>query len=258
MAAAMQPARADAAPGPLRFYGRYEFTWSGIALGVLVLGIEEKSDSYSMHLLVASAGIVNLFTRHASDTVAYGKRDGGSYLPQYYESYYKTKSKPRHVKLAFDAKGAVTSEINEPPEDRNDRPEAPHKLKDGAYDPLTALLALRAGAKDMRVFDAKRLYEVNAREAYTEKLFITRKWRSVVSSVLSRTPLAGLTAKEKREYQQGEPPLTLYFSNDRKRIPIAVSMPLSFGYIKGTLTKECKDWNECKIVADVKQGSPYK
>jgi len=243
----MNTASANDSAEPLHFYGRYEFTWSGITLGTLVLGIEDENDRYSMHLLVTSAGIVNLFTHHASDTVASGKREGTAYLPRYYESYYKTKKKPRHIKLEFNAKGAVTTEINEPPEDRNDRPEVPHKLKDGAYDPLTALLALRAGMQDMRGFDAKRLYEVKAKESKQDTLFIAGDWRKATPYILSRTPLSGLTAKEMREYRQGEPLLTLYLSNDKERIPLAVSMPVSIGYVSGTLVKTCKEWKACEI-----------
>lgn len=237
---------------PLHFAGVYDFDWSGIKLGQLVLGVDETPDHYNMHLVVASEGIVNIFTRHVSDTVVNGKRTAHGYLPEYYESYYKTKQKPRHIRLTFDAKGAVKEELNEPPEDRSDRPEVPHNLKDGSYDPLTLLMALRAGAREAHGFDAKRLYYVHAQDGGRDNLYIEGKWRKAFSLVLTRTPLGGLTAKETMAYKKGEPPLSLYFSNDKDRIPLAVSMKLFFGEMAGVLTRECKTWQECAIPVNVK------
>lgn len=245
-------ALADEPLAPLHFVGRYDFNWSGIELGTLVLSIDEDGDQYKMHLAVASEGIVNLFTRHMSDTVANGKHVGNSYQPVFYESYYKTKKKPRHIRLAFDDKGVVTEEFNEPPEDRNDRPEVPHNLKDGAVDPLSLIMMMRAGAKDVKAFDAKRLYEVKAGREGKDTLYTENKWQKANFLTLSRTPLAGLTAKETKEYNKGEPAMAFYFSADARRIPLAMSVPIMLGDVSGVLVKECKSWAECGLTVDAK------
>jgi hypothetical protein len=251
---AINPAYAGevSAPVPLHFIGKYDFNWTGIPLGTLVLAVDENPGDYKMHLAVTSGGVVNLFTRHVNDTVASGKMVNGAYLPQHYESYYKTKHKPRHIKLEFDSKGAITEELVVPPEDRNERPEVPHNLKDGAYDPLTALLVFRSGNKDFKGFDVKRLYQVKIRESDTEDLYIEKEWRHAISYVLSRKPLSGLTQKEMTEYNLGEPPLIFYFSNNKERIPLAVKMRVMLGYVKGTLVKECKTWQECGLEVNAK------
>jgi hypothetical protein len=248
----LSPALADEALASLHFIGRYDFNWSGVALGALTLAIDEDGDVYKMRLVVKSEGIVNLFTHHVDDTIAGGERNGSAYLPQYYETYYKTKKKPRHVKLAFDDKGAVVEELNVPPEDRSDRPEVPHSLKDGAYDPLSLLMVVRGGARDIKGFDAKRLYAVKVQEKGRDTLYVEGKWRKVTIFSLSRTPLGGLTAKEMKEYKKGEPPLTVYFSNDAQRIPLAVEVPIMFGEVTGVLVKECKAWAECGLEVDAK------
>ncbi len=240
-------ARAETDNKSLHFVGLYQFDWGGILLGKLVLGIDEDQHSYQMHLQVASAGIVNLFTRHSDDTKADGRREGDKYFPFHYESYYKTKNKPRHIKLAFNKSGVVTEEINEPPEDRNDRPEVPHKFKDGSYDPLTGLMVLRSGVEDLRAFDAKRMYQVRAIKNGVDTLWAGGKWYPAASYILKRFPLAGLTQKELGEYKKGEPPLTFYFSNDARHIPLGIAMPIFLGSVKGVLVKECKKWEECEI-----------
>lgn len=230
---------------PVTFIGQYSFNWAGFKLGKLALSIEEKSGAYSVRLGVTSAGVVNLFTRHESDTVATGKITATRYLPQFYESYYKTKKKPRHIKLVFDAEGRITEELNEPPENRAIRPEVPHEKKDGSYDPLTGFLALRSGLNPLTAFDAKRLYEVKAEDKGTGTLSGVDV--PVKHYVLSRTPLAGLTEKEKKEYKEGEPPLDLYISDDNRAIPVYMTMPVFMGSVKGRLVKECKTWDECKV-----------
>ncbi len=237
---------------PLHFNGRYAFDWSGITLGKLAVSVDEGKDRYKLRLIVASAGATNLFTHHMSDTVATGRREGNTYFPEYYESYYKTKQKPRHIKLEFNKKGVVTTEINEPPEDRNDRPEIPHALKDGSYDPLTGFMALRSGDAKLPAFDAKRLYEIYARKGSSHPLYREKTLQNALPFTLSRTPLAGLTAKELREYAKGEPEVTLYLSNDQRRIPLAMSMPILLGSVHGVLIKECKEWNDCAIDVNVK------
>ena len=139
----------------------------------------------------------------------------------------------------------MTEDLNEPPEDRNDRPEVPRNLSDGSYDPLTGLMVLRSGIDTVHVFDAKRLYEVKMAPNSKRTLQLTVGSRNAVSYNFSRTPLAGMTGKEMKEYTKGEPQLVFYFSNDAQRIPLAIFMPIYFGRLEGALTKECVTWEEC-------------
>lgn len=242
---ALNPAMAEEPHEPLHFIGLYNFDFGSIPLGRLALSIDEDNGSYNERLLVTSAGLINIFTRHVSDTVAKGKVDGNEYHPAYYESYYRTKNKPRHIKLEFNHHGALITEINEPPEDHNDRPEVPHSLKDGSYDPLTGLLVLRSGAQEFTGFDAKRLYHVNTGHCAKDTIFIEKKWQSASYCILSRTPLSGLTKKETKQYNEGEPPLKFYFSDDAHKIPLAVTMPVLFSQVRGLLVKRCEKWEDC-------------
>jgi len=239
-------AYAEPAPDTLHFVGLYRFSWSGITLAGAELSIDTTRDTYALRLAASSQGIVNLFTRHRSDTSASGRRAGNRYFPAAYESHYWTKNKPRHLKLVFNSKGAITEETVEPPEDRTERAEVPHALKDGTIDPLTLLLALRAGHMP-RVFDAKRLWDGKAIEGHPIGLRTYNGNHMAVPYMLSRTPVAGFTQKEVAEYQRGEPPLTFYFSDDLRRIPLYMSMPVYMGRLQGSLTKECSTWDECKV-----------
>jgi hypothetical protein len=242
-------AQAAVPSAPLHFIGRYQFDWNNIPLGALELGIDETANTYKMRLAVESKGAINLFTHHTNDTNENGRYEGMQYMPEHYESYYKTKNKPRHIKLAFDKKGVVTEEVNEPPEDRNDRAEVPHNLKDGAVDPLTAVMMIRAGQTNFRGFDAKRLFEVKAIAAAPTVInqpFPLVNNQKALPYILSREPLAGITAKEMKEFKKGEPPLTLYFSDNARRIPLGITVPF-YGVLRGMLMQECTKWEECAV-----------
>ena len=234
-------------PEPLSFIGKYYFSWGTFHLGDLELSIQEKPGHYDLRLAVTSSGMVNWFTRHESDTEVVGTRSDSHYQPVAYESRYKTKNKPRHIKLSFNKAGKIIEELNEPPENRALRAEVPANLKDGTYDPLTTLMVMRSGMLSFQAFDAKRLYQVTAAEAGEDNLSVLGDDIDVAHYILSRSPLAGLTDKEKKEYEGGEPPLHFYFSKDAKRIPVYMTMPIFMGSVKGTLVKECKVWDECKV-----------
>jgi len=234
-------------PAPVTFFGQYHFSWGGIHLGKLALGIEEKKDSYKLYLAVTSGGIINLFTRHSNSTEAYGKRGSSIYHPSFYESHYKTKKKPRHIRLQYDAKGKVIEVYNDPPEDRAKRPEVPEDMSKDSYDPLTGMMAIRAGKLALKAFDVKRLYEVSATDEGRETVTALDNDVEAQKFNLSRKPLAGMTEKETKEYEDGEPPLYFYFSTDERRVPVFMSMPVLMGSINGYLVKECKTWDECKV-----------
>lgn len=242
-----KPALAGPADDPVHFVGLYRFSWSGITLATAELAIDKTKDTYSLRLAANSQGVVNLFTRHRSDTSANGRRAGNTYFPIAYESHYWTKNKPRHIKLGFDEKGVVTQEVVEPPEDRKERAEVPHALKDGTLDPLTLLLAVTAGNEKPRVFDAKHLWEGKAVKGTPTVLRSYKGPQAAIPYNLSRKPTGGMTQKEMDEYNKGEPPLIFYFSADDSGIPLYMTMPIFLGTLKGTLTKECKTWDECKI-----------
>lgn len=246
-AAAQTPVQASALPGPVTFYGQYSFSWAGLRLGKLALGIDEKKDSYRLYLSVTSAGIVNLFTHHTNSTEARGKRGTAAYHPEFYESFYKTKKKPRQIRLQYDAEGNATEVFNEPPEDRAKRPEVPADMSKGSYDPLTGMMAIRAGVHSLKAFDVKRLYEVTAESGGMETVSTQGKDVEAEKLILSRKPIAGMTAKETKEYEAGEPPLSFYFSNDARRVPVLMTMPVMLGTVKGLLTRECATWDECKV-----------
>lgn len=234
-------------PADIHFIGQYSFTWAGLALAKAELAIDKTRDKYALKLQVRLAGIVNLFTSHRSITTVEGSHEGESYHPHVYESHYWTKKKPRHLKVAYDAKGVMVEETVEPPEDRTERPEVPHALKDKTIDPLTLLLALGGGNLTPRVFDAKHLYDGKAVKGEQTVLRTEIGKVAAIPYDLSRTPVSGLTAKEQREYATGEPPLAFYVSADDRHIPLYMTMPAFLGYVKGWIAKECKTWEECSI-----------
>jgi len=241
------PAFADSPAPDLHFIGRYDFAWSGIPLASAELQLDETRDSYSVHLELFSRGIVNIFTRHRSDTTVKGDIIRGAFRPRLYESHYWTKNKPRHIRVAFDARGVMTEELVEPPEDRTERPEVPHSLKDGTIDPLTLILAVPRGSDKPHVFDGKRLWEGTAEKGAPAAIRAYDGSRDAVPYQLSRKALSGLTRKEMLDYLKGEPVLTFYFSADDRHIPLYTWISVYLGRLQGALARECKTWDECRI-----------
>ncbi len=235
------------APAPAPFIGQYDFTWAGIRLGKLELSMEEGATDYKLRLAVTSAGIVNWFTHHESDTEVKGLHTAKGYQPLYYESNYKTKKKPRHIRLQYTKDGTNTEVLNEPAEDRTLRPEVKPELRNGSFDPLSALMVLRSDQLTIPAFDAKRFYEVKATDVGKETMAIIGKDTETQHYTLARTPLGGLTEKEKTEYKNGEPPLHFYLSTDARHVPVYMTMPILMGSVKGILIKECSTWDECKV-----------
>ena len=236
-----------AKPAGLHFVGRYYITWGGLNLAAAELQLDVAESSYTVRLAARSAGVVNWFTHHRSDTSAHGRRNGDAYYPELYESRYWTKNKPRHIKIAFDPKGAVTEDIVEPPEDPKERPVVPHALKDGALDPLTLIPVLATSADKPRVYDAKQLYDGKVARGAATSIRTYSGARDALPLTISRTAISGMTAKEIKEYAKGEPSLTLYLSSDGKAIPLYFTLPISVGWVKGSLVQECATWDECKI-----------
>jgi Protein of unknown function (DUF3108) len=243
---AVNPAYAGDLQDDLHFIGRYGFDWENVGLARAELEIDQDKDTYTIHLAIESAGVVNLFTHHRSDTITHGRRKGDQYFPMDYESHYWTKKKPRHIKLVFDKKGVITEETVEPPEDHNERPIVPHSLKDGTLDPLTLLMAVRAGNLAPRVFDAKHLWDGKADPIADRKPRILNVSPGA-GYRMTRKPVAGMTTKETKEYNQGEPVLTFYFTADDARVPFFMKIPIFLGHLEGNLIKKCKTWDECRI-----------
>jgi hypothetical protein len=249
--AAMQPARA-APPDPLEFKGIYSFGFPGLTFGHMGVEIDQDANGYAITADIQSSGIVNVFVRHVSHSTAQASAKNIEY-----ESNYQTRKKKRYVNLLW-RDGALDEEKLVPPENRKTRPEVPPQLKNNAADPLSFILrmrealadALTAGRKNfsINVFDGRRLTKANfTLQNSPRSINHGGKKLAVITVTVRRELLAGFTASELADHDSNEPTLYVYFSNDKRLIPVRLEANAWFGKLSATLTKECRTGESCLL-----------
>lgn len=241
---------------PLTFKGIYEFRFAGLPFGKLGVEITQTDTEYSIAADVASTGIINLFTRHTSHSVVKEKRTAKSNEAVNYETYYRTKNKPRHVKLTY-SDGKITEEIVEPPENPAKRLPVPAEVKNAATNPLSLILQMReklAETQDnkepafsLNVYDGRRATKVDFTIKDQQTINVNGQKQPVTEVELHRQPLAGFTESELADYDPKEPTLRLYFTNDTRLIPIKAEVTVMMAPLTATLVKECGAEESCLL-----------
>ncbi len=231
----LSAARAEEkALAPFTLKSDYVLSWSGLPFGILHIEAEEGLDHYQITTDIRFTGLLKLFVKHESHTVVSGNPADFAKGPRVYESNYKTKNKPRRVKLAYDAQGTITEEILEPTENRQKRPAVPAADKNGVVDALSytpelrrrLAAALAKGEKGFHfpVFDGRRLMMTD----------FTIQSTNPIRIIGTRKPLAGLTRDEMEKYNEGEPPLTIEFSPLPQLMPTRLHVDIAIGGLDAT------------------------
>jgi Protein of unknown function (DUF3108) len=239
-------------PPPLNLKGTYEFQFSGLPIGKMGIEVEQDASHYAMTSDVVATGVVKLFTQHMSHTTA--QASGGRIA---YDTHYQTKKKPKSAHLVYTA-GKLVEENVQPPDNRAVRPAVPDELKNRAHDLLSFNLALRglvwkalhAGTKkfSLTAYDGRRLTEVDGTVEGKRVIDYGGKPNFPVIAVsLKRKQLAGFTPPEIEGFDSNEPPLTLYYSDDSRFVPVKLEVMVLFGKITGTLAKECRSGESCLL-----------
>ncbi len=239
---------------PLNFKGIYEFRLGGLLVGKLGIEAEESASGYAIACDIKSAGVASIFTKHSSHTTVDGTYNRTSYPDIVYQTNYQTKKKKRSVRLVYkDAE--ITKEEVVPPDNRATRPAVDAHLKNAAYDPLTLNIRLRqavwnavqSGKPDftLSVYDGRRLTELNGAVEGKRTLRDGNRKQPVVTVSVRRKLVAGFTKSELEDYDPKEPALLMYYSNDRRFVPIRAEAPLLFGSLTGVLVKQCATGESC-------------
>ncbi len=248
-----------AAQEPFNHIARYEFDWNDLPLGRVAIESKETPESYSMHTLIKSRGMVSLFAKHSSDSSVTGKRNAERYFPTLYETNYQTRKKPKHIKITSDGEGHILQEVDEPAD--SDRPKIPEVEKAKAADLLTCIYLIRQGLAnaqlvgarvplkngkpfyDIDMYDGKRISHLSFEVVGKENHRVNWKKRASIHIRASRSPGPGYTPKELGRLKD-EPSMDIYFSDDAKLVPLAMEVHY-LGTIRGQLVQECKTLQEC-------------
>ncbi|MGB1540037.1 MAG: DUF3108 domain-containing protein [Rickettsiales bacterium] len=241
---------------PFTMTGLYRVTWNGINVGRLVLKTKETDDDYALEAYVKSSGIAHLLTRHESTSSVKGNIKGNQHLPKRFETIFKLRGKTRHIILDYDDDGNLVKEFNDPPENRQKRPEVPEELKKHVIDVLTLLFAqrgkiYRALLTDtptftLRAYDGRRLTDLQFTIHGRKTLFINDTNQHVVHYSVHREPVAGYKDSELEKIQQEkEPDINMYLSDDGKLVPLRIAISSEAGDFYANFTKDCESLEAC-------------
>jgi hypothetical protein len=239
---------------PFNLNGLYLFAWNGLPFGQMVLKTEENDDAFRAESRIRSAGLAGIFNPHESNS-----RTEGNLNPRradWYESYYTTRGKPKHVELVYDKSGKLVEKLIEPPEPPDKRPAIPDTKIKRAANPLSylfhvrdALQAALSADKDefeVLLFDGKRMTATHFAIERKATMESGDKSLDVIETTIMRTPDSGYTAKEIKKADKL--PITAYFSADGKLTPLLVNIKLSVGSISATLVRTCEGEELCAFV----------
>lgn len=249
---AAYPAQAQEPLIPINFKGLYDISLGSVRIAKTGIELEQDANSYAVAADIVIAGPLKLFTSHSSHTTVDARGAHFFYPERQYESRYRTKKKKKYVKLAYHGAQALEEKLD-PPENRAKRPAVSEELKKKSYDPLSFILAMRqaiqSGAKvfAIDVYDGRRL--TRAHFAVGEKKTLTYNNQKIVTITanVKRELVAGFTDSELNDYDKNEPPLTVYFSDDGRYIPIKLQTSFWLGTLTAMLVKECRTGESCLL-----------
>lgn len=234
----------------------YEAQWSNINFGKIGIEIDQQVDKANVICDITSSGIMALFVKHSSHTTLTATGKNFNYPERVYESNYHTRKKARAVKLTYKGGKIAEEELN-PPENREKRPAVPQDDINGAYDLMSFLLQMRSeitkaqrtGKTDftLNAYDGRRLSQADFNIVGEKAITIAGEKQSALAVTARRKQLAGFTESEIADNDPNEPSLTIYFSNDKKLIPLMMEVPFFGQKISAVLIKKCDKAGECLL-----------
>ena len=244
------PANAEGALTPVNFRGLYELTFSGLPFGKFAIDVQQTPAHYTISNDIKITGLLALFVQHSSHTTAAGDGADFAYPNVAYETRYQTRKKKKYVKMVW-KDGAMAERLLDPPDDPASRPPVTAEALQGTINPLELLLAMRKEVQQgknafaLRVFDGRRLTQVDFTVNGKGKLRLNGVVTPAMVVEARRTLVAGFTEKEIARRDPSEGPLTIYYSDDGRLIPLRMETQLSFGMLASTLARECKEGENC-------------
>lgn len=231
----------------VNFNGHYDLSFAGIPFGRMDIEAEEDASHYRMEADIASVGLVDVFAQHSSQTRATATGKDFKFTERSYKTHTQTRKKKRDISMDY-KNGRYVNEVVVPPDNRESRAEVPADLKKDAFDPLSIVLELRRivmqkmatgdnSPFSIKLYDGRRLTRADATLPGSKTIRVNGAPVAVVHLSLKRTPLAGFTDKELSQYQNSEPALDVYFSDDEIFLPVKLSLPFTFGSLEATLAK---------------------
>jgi hypothetical protein len=234
----------------------YEASFAGLNFGKIGIEIDEQKDKASITCDIVSSGVLAWFIKHSSHTSMIATGENFTYPNKIYESHYRTRQKKRSVKLLY-KDGKIIEKNIQPPENADKRPAIPDEDINSAYDLMSFLLQMRTeiingqqnGKKDfiINAYDGRRLTQASFTISGEKIIKIAGKKHRTIAVIAKRKQLAGFSKGEIKDFNHNEPNMTIYFSNDKKLLPLRMEVPFFMQKITADLVKTCSKEESCLL-----------
>ncbi|MFZ4126186.1 MAG: DUF3108 domain-containing protein [Rickettsiales bacterium] len=210
---------------------RYRIAWNNIKIGRVIVETTQNPYSYRMVLDTKTTGLASLLSPLKSVTMATGRFYDEQIIPQEYQSRSESdEGKGRTSHLTYDEEGVLATRDINPVDDPSWRPEVPLEEAREAYDPVTAFFVLRKTLYDnvnrrikdtyVKTYDGRRLAEFQFKAVNNGTKMRDDKIVPVINTVAFRKPINGYTPKELKKFDEGDPKVHVYFSADKRFLPL--------------------------------------
>lgn len=225
---------------------KYRIAWNNIKIGRVIIEANQTPYSYRMSIDTKTTGMLKMFSPLKSVTWASGRLYEGQIIPQKYNSRSSSdEGNGRSSELLYDEEGTLAQRTTIPVDDPSWRPEVPMDEARKAFDPITAYFIVRAmlynnvnrGIKDtyIKTYDGRRLAEFQFKAVNNGTRLRDDKVVPVINTVAFRKPINGYTPKELKRYEEGDPKVHIYFSADKRFLPIEFEIYHWSGKISASL-----------------------
>jgi hypothetical protein len=231
----------------------YRASWAGLPAGEIRLSLHDDPAAYRAEIAIRSDGLPHLMTHFRGSATSTGRLAAERLpeaLPQplrYDATYDLRKGRDRRLAMRFTARaGALVADRG--PEDTSKKPPLAERLRSNVLDPLSALTAIRdalrhgnRGVFSVPVYDGARRFDVVVR------VLPKRGAEPVLHLELTLSPIAGFRGETSED---GDPdtaprPVALTISDDRRLMPLAMSVSLYYLPLVVELSRWCVAGTPC-------------
>ena len=222
----------------------YRAYWAGMPVGTITLDLREEVGGYHAEIGIDTEGLARIVTHFRGSAASDGRLSAAALpSPSRYDAVYDLrKRRDRRASMRFVARdGAVIADRGA--DDTSRKPPLAERFRSNVLDPLSALTAIRLalrhgnrGAFTIPVNDGARRFDVEAR------VLPGRDGDAALRLDLTLRPVAGFKgeAGDDGDPDDAPRPIALALSNDRRLMPLSMSVSLYYLPLVVELARWCE------------------
>lgn len=218
----------------------YDASWAGIPAGELRLAVHDGPEGYRNEIELRTLGLARWATRFRGTATGTGRLVPEHLpAPASYDAYYDLRKRQHRIlSLRYIARdGAIVAERQ--PDDTSRKPPLAERFRRNVLDPLAVFAAIRQRLREhpdagftIPAYDGARRFDVVTRAP-------PHRENGVIHLALTLLAIAGFKGESSDD---GDPddaprPVDLTFSDDRRLMPLSMTVPLWFLPLTVELTR---------------------